>query len=135
MNNVIFYTATEKLLEVSEQSDSGLNINAFNTTISSHTFEDGKGVITFDEDVTEIGEHAFYYCTNLTSLTLPDTVATINYFAVNGCKNLTTINVSDNSQLNSLSYRGIKYTDFQELKSIVISDIDNFLTNILTKIL
>lgn len=135
MNNVIFYTATEKLLEVSEQSDSGLNINAFNTTISSHTFEDGKGVITFDEDVTEIGGHAFYYCKNLTSLTLPDTVATIDYFAVNGCKNLTTINVSDNSQLNSLSYRGIKYTDFQELKSIVISDIDNFLTNILTKIL
>ena len=84
----ITYTASEKLVETTSSSSSGLHTNAFNTTIKSHTFENGVGTIEFDDSVTSIGEYAFKGCSNLTNITIPDSVTSIGnrsfyYFILN----------------------------------------------------
>ena len=45
--------------------------------------------------VTSIRQHAFRKCTSLTSITLPDSIATIARGAFNGCSSLTTIVIPD----------------------------------------
>ena len=69
-NNEIWYTSTDG--EIIEPYSGWYNDNAdalttFGVNIVSNTYKDGKGVITFSGDVTEIGERAFYNCTSLTS--------------------------------------------------------------------
>ncbi len=44
-------------------------------------------------EVTEIGKSAFSYCTNLTSVTLPETIIGIMDNAFDGCDSLTTIQI------------------------------------------
>ena len=45
--------------------------------------------------VTVIGESGFSWCTNLTSITLPDTIKTISRYAFSGCSKLTSCNLPD----------------------------------------
>ena len=48
------------------------------------------------EDVTSIGDGAFYYCINLTSVHMSDNVTSIGKHAFDNCDKLTTIKMSDN---------------------------------------
>lgn len=41
---------------------------AFDATIVSNVYKDGKGMLCFDRDVTTIGDYAFLYCSGLTSV-------------------------------------------------------------------
>ena len=43
--------------------------------------------------VTSIGDYAFYYCTGLTSIVIPDSVISIGYGAFSGCSSLESITV------------------------------------------
>ena len=43
--------------------------------------------------VTSIGEHAFYNCSGITSVTIPTTVTTIHKGAFYGCKDLHSVNI------------------------------------------
>ena len=47
--------------------------------------------------VTGIGYSAFWYCTNLPSITIPNSVTNIGYLAFNECYSLTTITVDTNN--------------------------------------
>ena len=69
--------------------------NAFGANITSNTYSNGKGVITFDDSVTTIGYAAFEYCTSLTSVTIPDSVTTIGEWAFYNCSSLTSVNIPD----------------------------------------
>ncbi len=96
-NNEIWYTSTDG--EIVEPNDP----MAFNVSIKSNIYEDGKGVITFDGEVTEVGEMAFYGCDNcttncynLTSFILPQSVTSIGNHAFDGCRNLQSVTISDN---------------------------------------
>ena len=92
-DNIIIYSASAKLAETTSNKTSGLHTNAFNTTIASHTFENGVGTIEFDEDVTSIGEYAFYYCYGLTSIDIPSGVTSIGRSAFYQCSGLTSIDM------------------------------------------
>ncbi|MCQ2094543.1 MAG: leucine-rich repeat domain-containing protein [Bacteroidaceae bacterium] len=83
-NNVITYEATEKL---------DVSAEAFNASIVSHEFKDGKGTIIFDADVTSIGVGAFYECSGLTSINIPSGVTSIGESAFSYCTGLTSITI------------------------------------------
>ena len=92
-NNQILYTASNKLTETTSSSSYGLHTNAFNVSITSHTFSNGNGVIKFDGNVTSIGYRAFWGCSDLISVTLPDSVTTIGDYAFCSCSGLKRITI------------------------------------------
>ena len=90
-NNEIHYTATSKITPYNK------GINIFGSQITSNEWDSatGKGVITFDGEVTSIGEHAFHYCGKLTSMTIPNSVTSIGEGAFYDCESLTNVNIPD----------------------------------------
>ena len=49
--------------------------------------------ITIPDSVTSIGSYAFYDCSSLTSITIPDSVTSIGSYAFNWCDSLTSITI------------------------------------------
>jgi len=60
-------------------------------TIVSNTYNDGKGIIKFAEDVTYIGKGAFQDCSSLTSVTIPNSVTSIGNYAFASCTSLASV--------------------------------------------
>ena len=89
-NNEIWYTSTDGAVVTPHNSD------VFGATITSNTYENGKGVIAFDGDVTIIGESAFETCRTLVNVTLPNSVTEIGKFAFNNCFALTDFDIPNN---------------------------------------
>ena len=83
-NNKIYYTTTDGKKMFPYKSD----VTTFGAILISNIYKDGVGVMTFDDDVTTIGEDAFYKCYSLTSVNIPDSVTTIGDSAFNRCNNL-----------------------------------------------
>lgn len=67
------------------------------TSIDSDSFRNCTNLtsITLPNTITSIGEHAFRYCTNLTSINLPNTLTSIGQWAFYNCTSLTSINIPD----------------------------------------
>ena len=76
--------------------------NAFGASFVSNTYENGKGIIRFDQAVTGIGENAFLCCESLTSITIPNSVTSIGFGAFGRCSSLTSINIPDS--VTSIGY-------------------------------
>jgi len=77
--------------------------------------------------VASIGESAFYACTSLTSISIPNSVTTIGCLAFTGCSSLTAItipkSVTDMGKLqNGGTYRGPVFTYCPALTSIVVEE-------------
>lgn len=80
--NQIWYTTTDgELIEVSFASNN----------IVSHIYENGKGVITFSNNLTEIPASAFNSKATLASVTLPESITTLGSNAFSVCENLANI--------------------------------------------
>ena len=71
------------------------NPNAFGAQIISNVYQNGKGIITFDGNVSEIGDYAFNFCWSLTSITIPEGVTTIDDRAFQACISLTGITIPE----------------------------------------
>ena len=122
-NNQIWYTPRNKGEIVTPYSTTG-----FGAYIVSNDYENGKGITTFDGDVTTIGQSAFYnksfrsitipnsvteikynafYNCSLESITIPNNVTNIGQGAFMNCKNLTYIKIPDNvTEINSQLFSG-----------------------------
>ena len=87
--NEIWYTTRDGKVVTPYATD------AFNANIVSNTYENGKGVIKFDGDVTSIGDEAFYECSSLTSITIPDSVISIGDYAFMWCDILTNVTIGN----------------------------------------
>ena len=77
--------------------------DVFGANIISNTYENGRGIITFDGLVTNIGESAFSTCSTLTNITIPNTVKHIGSHAFETCFFLNSIIIPN----------GVESIDFQ----------------------
>lgn len=99
-SNQIWYTSTDGNI-VAPYSTSGFGVD-----IVSNTYENGKGVITFDGDVTEIGDSAFNNQGTLVSISLPNSVSTIGNQAFDDCKQLKRVVIGDGISMIGVAFRG-----------------------------
>ena len=115
-NNEIWYTATEKV--------EPYNKTVFGANYVSNEWDSatGEGVITFDGDVTKIGDWAFCDCGSLTCITIPNSVTSIDGWAFLRCSSLTSITIP-----NSVSLIG--YAAFMECTSLANIAIPNSVTS------
>ena len=112
-NDEIWYTSTDG--QVVTPNDTSAFAPA---TITSNTYSDGKGVIKFDQNLTEVGNNAFEDCSGLTSVTIPNSVTSIGESAFNYCSGLTSVTIP-----NSVTSIGNNaFEDCSGLTSIVIPD-------------
>ena len=91
----ILYTSTDGNIVTPYRAD------VFGANIVSNTYENGRGVITFDGPVTQIGTYAFYRKSQLTSVTLPESVTSIDTQSFGACQGLTSFTIP-NSVTNVL---------------------------------
>ena len=122
---------TEETILEEETEDSGV----FSTPVSDFTYTTNNGEVTitkykgsdtkveipFEIDgdpVTGIGEKAFYNCSSLTSVTIPNSVTSIGNYAFNGCSNLTSIIIPD----SVTSIGDYAFKECSSLTSIVIPE-------------
>ena len=87
-NNEIIYTATSKVTPKNPDNFGGAKIvsNEWDATT-------GEGIITFDRDLTTIGQHAFEDCHNLTSVVIPSGVVSLQYGVFYDCSNLESVTI------------------------------------------
>lgn len=91
-NAVIYYTTTDgkRLFPKNHEFE------VFNAMVVSNSYDDGIGVLTFDGEVTLIGNGAFYNCTTLKTIDIPDSVTAIGQTAFAGCENLQNTTIPSN---------------------------------------
>ena len=73
--------------------------------------------------VTSIGEYAFWHCTGLTSITIPNSVTSIGSNAFSGCSGLTSIEIPN-------SVTNIENEAFEDCTSLISVIIGNSVTSI-----
>lgn len=81
-NYTIFYTSTDGEIVTPH------SLEAIDATLVSNTYEDGKGRMVFDKDITTIGRNAFLGCRTLASVTLPESITTLAACCFPYCTNL-----------------------------------------------
>ena len=93
--NCLIETATKTLL--SGCKTSVIPTDGSVTSIGNEAFYGCTGLtsITIPDSVTSICAGAFYYCTGLTSITIPDSVTSIGEEAFAGCSGLTSVTIPD----------------------------------------
>ena len=111
-SNEIWYTSTDGEVVTLYYTD------VFSASIVSNTYNNGKGVITFDGDVTSIGFGAFKDCSSLESITIPDSITSIEWRAFYGCSSLESINIPDS--VTSIGEEA--FYNCESLASITIPD-------------
>ena len=67
------------------------------TSIGDYAFWNCSGLTSVDipDSVTSIGNYAFSWCSGLTSVDIPDGVTSIGYYAFGGCSSLTEVTIPD----------------------------------------
>ena len=116
-NNEIWYTSTTGEVVTPHKTD------VFGANIVSNTYENGKGVITFDGEVTSIGDYAFQVCKSLTGIIMPHSVMELGIFAFADCSSLTSVTFGD-------GVKTIKNQAFDGCKALENITIGNSVTSI-----
>ena len=79
--------------------------------------------VTIGDSVTKIGGYAFQNCYSLTSVNIPNSVTTIGYYAFSSCTSLTSVNIPN-------SVTTIGFCAFKDCSSLTSVYIPNSVTSI-----
>ena len=82
-----------------------------------------SGAYTIKENTRLIGDHAFYECSSLTSVTIPNSVTSIGYKAFYECSSLTSVTIGN-------SVTSIRSEAFYSCESLTSLTIGNSVTSI-----
>ncbi|MBR4766930.1 MAG: leucine-rich repeat domain-containing protein [Clostridia bacterium] len=93
------------------------------TTAPWRPYYETMKTVLIESGVKSIGRYAFYGCTGLTSITIPDSVTNIESYAFSGCTGLTSVTIPD----SVTSIGGSAFSGCTGLASITIP---NSVTNI-----
>lgn len=125
-NNEIWYTSTDCNI-VNPYMVNSYRTNIFGANIVSNTYKKGKGIINFDSDVKSIGNYAFYRCSGLTSITIPNSVKSIGNYAFSGCYNLKCIKYNGSRKDWYEIQLGYKWNENTPCKIVQCLDCDLYL--------
>ncbi len=78
--------------------------------------------VNIPDGVISIGEYAFYNCVGLNSITIPDTVTSIGAYAFDECENIVSVTIGKGLK-NVGSYA---FSDCSKLEAVNISDIGSW---------
>ena len=85
----IYYTSSDGEIVVPSYA------SALKAFCISNEYKDGYGIITVNGIITIISDYAFSNCSNLTSITLPESITDIGDYAFRGCSSLTDITIPE----------------------------------------
>ena len=101
-NDEIWYTSSDGNIVTPYRSAFGSGI-----TVVSNTYSGGKGIIKLSGNATIFGGNAFYGCTGLTSVTIPNGVVEIFENTFSECTGLTSITIPDSvTSIGSYAFEG-----------------------------
>ena len=125
-DNQILYTSSDN----NAVTPYPYSTDAFDAKIISNTYDADKRcwVLTFDKDLTTIGENAFKECDKLTSITVPDGVTTIGAGAFYACTSLKSVTLPDGvTTIGSRAfYRCTSLTDVNIPNSVSLIATETF---------
>ena len=99
-SNVLLYSTNDNKPLTIERDISYENRITYDAAFKQHPFlhkfQNGEGLIVFDNCLDCIGKQSFYGCRTLTSVTIPDSVKSIEEGAFEECINMACINIPKN---------------------------------------
>ena len=114
-NNEIWYTNGNTLYETEPWSTSAFGVEIISNKYNAHL---SCWVITFADEISQIGEKAFFSCSGIKSVTIPESVTSIGDYAFGGCTSLITISIP-----NSVKFIGNNsFYNCSSLPSITIGN-------------
>lgn len=116
-NDEIWYTSTDSQVVTPN------NTNFGGATILSNTYTGGKGVIKFDQDVTQLGNAVFSRCATLETIIIPGAVTSLENNAFSRASNLTSV-VIPNSVTTIKTYAF--YSNNQLTSILIPSSVTTF---------
>lgn len=128
LNNQIWYTSSDGNIITPVKTNFGANI-------VSNTYENGKGIITFDDNITVIGASAFTSCAGLTSIIIPETVTIIKQAAFQQCYSLKEIKLPNSvTSIESLAFESSGLRNITIPKSVTSIGSNAFTNSALSSI-
>lgn len=129
-NNTMYYSSGNCIIKIPTKavrvgcSTSIIPSDGSVTGIGNHAFYGCSSLasITIPDSITYIDEEAFYGCSLLTDLIIPDSVTTIGYSAFESCYNLKNLTIGNGvTTIESSAFRGVS-----NLENIVVDKNNAF---------
>ena len=101
----------------------------------SNTYINGKGVITFSNNLSEVPQNMFKGSLTLSSVTLPKSIRTIGKYAFQGCSALSSVTMQDGvTSISSYAFKSCAFTEITLPNTLTSIDNQAFASCKLTTI-